>query len=268
MTTKFWKIVLTTFIATSIFVSCKNNKLQEQVVLIETDMGNIKIKLYDETPGHRDNFLELAKNKHYNDIIFHRVIDKFMIQGGDVVTSPNFDSTKFDPNYTINAEFSEKLIHKKGAIAAARMGDEINPNKESSGTQFYIVQGKKFTEKELNTLVNKKNRMLKTTIINRMVMKKGDEQLAKGVEPDYTEIYREMKDTIDLVISRTPKYGYTEEQIQTYITTGGTPHLDGDYTVFGEVIEGFDVIDKIAAVKTNQSDKPLKDVRMKIKVLK
>lgn len=268
MITKISRVVLATFLVTILYTSCQTNKLDEQVVLIETEMGNIKVKLYNETPEHRDNFIKLAKENHYNDVIFHRVINQFMIQGGDVTTSPNFDSTKLNPNYTLKAEISPELFHKKGALAAARMGDDVNPEKNSSGTQFYIVQGKKFTTEELDKLTKKKNNILETSITNKIVMEKADEQYEKGLDPDFTLIYKEMKDTIDLVISKTMNYLYTDEQIQTYLTVGGTPHLDGDYTVFGEVIEGLDVIDKIAAAKTNQADKPLKDIKMKMKVLK
>ncbi|MDY0201171.1 MAG: peptidylprolyl isomerase [Tenuifilaceae bacterium] len=268
MKTKLSKVLLATFMVTILLSSCQTNKLDEQVVLIETEMGNIKVKLYNKTPEHRDNFIKLVKENHYNNVLFHRVINQFMVQGGDVTTSPNFDSTKLDPNYTLKAEIYPELFHKKGALAAARMGDDVNPEKNSSGTQFYIVQGKIFTVEELDNLTKKKNNLLQTSIINRMVMEKADEQYEKGIEPDFTLIYKEMKDTIDLVISKTMNYQYTDEQKQTYLTVGGTPHLDGNYTVFGEVIEGLDVIDKIAATKTNPADKPLKDIKMKMKVLK
>lgn len=268
MITKISRLIAVTILLAATFSSCKTNGLDEPIVLIETEMGNIKLKLYNETPLHRDNFIKLAEDGNYNDVIFHRVINNFMIQGGDVTTSGNFDSTKLDPDYTIKAELLPTLFHKKGALAAARMGDDVNPEKNSSGTQFYIAQGKVFSPEELEKLLKKKNNQLETSIINSMVMEKADVQFDEGLMPDFTKIYEEMKDTIDMVLSKTPKYEYSEEQKQVYQTIGGTPHLDGDYTVFGEVIEGLDVIDKIASTNTNQADKPLKDIKMKIKVLK
>jgi cyclophilin family peptidyl-prolyl cis-trans isomerase len=182
-------------------------------VLIHTDMGDIKIALYNDTPKHRDNFVKLAKNGFYNGSIFHRVIKGFMVQGGGAPAGLPEMSDR------VPAEFVPAHIHKKGALAAARQGDQVNPKKESSGSQFYIVQGSPVTAQQLDQFDQK----------------------------------------------RTVKY--TPEQRKTYTTIGGTPFLDGDYTVFGEVIEGLDVIDKIAAVKTGGGDKPVKDIKMTVKVL-
>jgi len=182
-------------------------------VLIHTDMGDIKIALYNDTPKHRDNFVKLAKNGFYNGSIFHRVIKGFMVQGGGAPAGLPEMSDR------VPAEFVPAHIHKKGALAAARQGDQVNPKKESSGSQFYIVQGAPVTAQQLDQFDQK----------------------------------------------RTVKY--TPEQRKTYTTIGGTPFLDGDYTVFGEVIEGLDVIDKIAAVKTGGGDKPVKDIKMTVKVL-
>ncbi len=183
-------------------------------------MGDIKIKLYDETPLHRDNFIKLV-NEHYLDsTLFHRVINKFMIQGGDPDSKNAQAATMLGnggPQYTIPAEFRPDLIHKKGVLAAAREGDMVNPQKASSGSQFYIVQGKVFTTEELDML---SKRMGKT---------------------------------------------FTPEQIKIYSTVGGTPHLDGAYTVFGEVVSGWDVIDKIAAVATDKNNRPIDDIRMFVK---
>ncbi|MFA8450507.1 MAG: peptidylprolyl isomerase [Bacteroidales bacterium] len=185
----------------------------EPVVLIHTDYGDITLKLYNDTPKHRDNFLKLIKSGWYNGSPFHRVIRNFMIQGGQ-----NKDG-RVDPGYKVDAEILPNHIHKKGALAAARQGDMINPQKKSSGSQFYIVQGRVFPTKELKSLSYK-----------------------MGKE-------------------------FTEDQIKVYSTTGGTPHLDGEYTVFGEVISGLDVIDKIAKVETARGDRPIKDVNMTIKIL-
>jgi cyclophilin family peptidyl-prolyl cis-trans isomerase len=186
----------------------------EPVYLIKTTMGNIKIKLYNETPKHRDNFIKLVKEGFYNGSIFHRVINQFMIQGGGAKNGSE------DVGYTIPAEFNSKFIHKKGALAAARMPDQINPEKASSGSQFYIVQGKKFADPELDAI---------------------EQRINKKFTPEEREVYKNI---------------------------GGTPHLDGAYTIFGEVIEGLDVIDKIAAVKTAAGDKPIEDIKMTIEEVK
>jgi len=196
---------------------------KEKKILISTTFGDIKIKLYNETSKHRDNFIKLVSEEFYNGTLFHRVINNFMIQGGD----PDSKNAKPDamlgnggPGYTIPAEFVPKYFHKKGALAAAREGDNVNPKKASSGSQFYIVQGRTFGDKELDALSSR-----------------------AGVT-------------------------YTEEQREVYKTIGGTPHLDGNYTVFGEVYEGLDVVDKIAAIQTGQANRPVVDVAMTIKIIK
>ena len=189
-------------------------KEKETMVLIKTTKGDIKVKLYNDTPLHRDNFIKLINEGWYNNSPFHRVINNFMIQGGH-----NQDGS-VDPGYTIPAEFRANHIHKKGALAAARQGDHVNPKKASSGCQFYIVQGQVLTDAHIQMY---QERMGKT---------------------------------------------FTAEQIEAYKTVGGTPHLDGEYTVFGEVVEGLDVIDKIASVKTGYMDVPVEPVTMTIEILK
>ncbi|HKR07385.1 MAG TPA: peptidylprolyl isomerase [Bacteroidia bacterium] len=192
---------------------------KDQIVSITTDYGTMKVKLYNETPKHRDNFLKIAKEGFYNGTLFHRVIKDFMIQGGDPkskTAGPDEMLGGGDIGYTIPAEFNPALIHKKGALCAARTE---NPEKASSGCQFYIVQGKKFSDAELN-------------------------QFDAG---------RAVK--------------YTAEQRKEYTTNGGFPPLDMLYTVYGEVISGMEVIDKIAAVQTKPGDRPVKDVKMTVKVV-
>ena len=195
---------------------------KEQMVIITTDYGTMKVKLYNETPFHRDNFLKLAKDGYFDDLLFHRVIKNFMIQGGDPESkgaAPGVALGNGGPNYTVPAEFVESIFHKKGSLAAARTGDNVNPKKESSGSQFYIVQGKTYTDEELNLFEKRYN------------------------------------------------HKYTDAERKAYTTAGGTPQLDRSYTVFGEVVEGLDVIDKIAAVKTAAADRPEKDVKMKVKIV-
>lgn len=197
-----------------------NNK--KSYVLLQTDYGNMKILLYEETPLHRENFIKLVKSGFYDGLLFHRVINGFMIQGGDPDSrnaQPGVMLGNGGPGYTIPAEFNTKYYHKKGVIAAAREGDNVNPMKESSGSQFYIVQGK---------------------VYNEAIMQKIAAQMHKT---------------------------FSEEQIKAYGTIGGSPWLDNDYTVFGEVVEGLDVIDKIAAVKCGPNDRPMEDVKMTIKII-
>ncbi|HSG67395.1 MAG TPA: peptidylprolyl isomerase [Bacteroidales bacterium] len=198
----------------SMFFTGMSYSQSETMFVIHTDYGDMKGVLYDKTPGHRDNFIKLIKEGWFNGSTFHRVIKAFMIQGGGK------NDGSVDVGYTIPAEIYPDYFHKKGALAAARQGDNVNPEKRSSGSQFYIVQGKKFTDDELDLL--------------------------------------EQRMSVE----------WTPEQREVYKTTGGTPHLDFGYTVFGEITEGLDVIDKIAAVKTGYRDKPEKDVTMTIELIK
>ncbi len=201
-----------------LLMSANCNGQKETTAVIETNMGDITLKLYDDTPQHRDNFIKLAKEGYYDSLLFHRVIDGFMIQAGDPESKGAPKRKRLGsggPGYTIPAEISANHIHKKGALSAARQGDQVNPEKRSSGSQFYIVQGQVFTNEQL----------------------------------DMFEKQMDVK--------------FTEEQREIYTTLGGTPHLDGAYTVYGEVIEGLDVVDKIAAVKTMPGDRPVEDVIIK-----
>ncbi len=240
-------------------------------ITIETDFGDIKAVLYNQTPKHRDNFVKNTEQGAYEGVIFHRVIENFMIQSGDPATGINFmgdtDKLKKFEN-VVDAEFNNGLIHKKGAIAAARMADNVNPLKQSSSTQFYIVQGRVFTPEELNKLAFQRTENAKNTAVNKLIMDKAEKMIDEGKNPNLSELHIQLKDTIEIIKSKLEPYVFTEEQINAYTTVGGTPHLDGDYTIFGEVIEGFEVIDKIAAVKTNAMDKPVSDVKMKVKIIK
>lgn len=202
----------------------KVNKAKGTMIEMVTSQGKIALRLYDETPLHRDNFLKLVENHTYDGLLFHRVIKNFMVQAGDPKSrdakpgQPLGDGTL---GYTVPAEFRPNLIHKRGALCAARQGDQVNPKKASSATQFYIVQGQVWDDK-----------------------------------------------TLDMMEQRFGKK-FTAEQRKVYTTVGGTPHLDGDYTVFGEVVDGMDVINKIAEMPCDRMDRPVEDVKIiSVKVIK
>jgi len=243
----------------------------ENLYLIETDYGDITIKLYNETPTHRDNFDKLVKEKFYKDLIFHRVIEHFMIQGGDPTSKEAPKDAMLgekDAGYTLPAEIRDSLFHKKGVIAAAREGDQLNPEKRSSSSQFYLVQGKVFTNEELDNLESKINSSAKKSLIQEYIQKTSTEQMNKGEEIDYETIIPEAETYATHYMDSVGRYQIPDYKRVVYTTIGGTPHLDGNYTVFGEVVEGLEVIDKIAAVKTNKHDRPLEDVVMNIKKIK
>ncbi len=246
---------------------------REKVVSIVTPYGKMMVKLYNETPQHRDNFIKLVNENFYDSLLFHRVIENFMIQGGDP-ESKNAKPGKALGNggldYTIPAEFNPNLFHKKGVIAAAREGDNVNPEKASSSCQFYLVQGKVFTRDELLTLQEKKIAFNKQKAVRDLLASPDQKELKKARNDAQNDMNVEALDSINLKIDsiiapELEKYKFSEEQIEAYTTIGGTPHLDGDYTVFGEVIEGFDVIDSIAAVQTDRRDRPRTDVPFSIK---
>ena len=244
-------------------------------VLITTIYGPIEVELYNQTPKHRDNFIKLVEEHFYDSLLFHRVINQFMIQGGDPDSKNAPEGTLLGnggPGYDIDAEFVDSLYHKKGALAAAREGDEVNPSKKSSGSQFYIVQGQVFDSTQLQNLQRARiqkyhpvevknyfnlpeNKELKSRYMN--ALKTGNHQIA-------TEIMAEVNPVIDSVMT---KYTYTPEQIATYTTIGGTPHLDDNYTVFGQVVSGLNVIDSIAQVPTDKNNRPLVNVIMKMELI-
>ena len=272
MKQNFW--ILLIILACSA-VACKSgqkkdgNMEKETVLKIETSMGDIKVKLYNETPKHRDNFIKLAKDGTYNGTLFHRVIKDFMVQAGDPESKYAPKGKMLgsgDVGYTVPAEFVyPKYFHKKGALSAARQGDEVNPKKESSGCQFYIVTGKVFNDSTLLNMEQQKNQNKVTEAFNALAQKHMKEIYKMRKANDQDGLYA-LQDTLfiqaEAEAAKQPDFHFTPEQIKAYTTVGGTPHLDGEYTVFGEVVEGMDIVDKIQQVKTDRSDRPEEDVKI------
>lgn len=242
---------------------------ENTVITINTTLGDIKIKLYDGTPLHRDNIIKLINSDFYEGVSFHRVIKDFMIQAGDPETKSgkNVNLPDSIKTYTIPAEFNIQYFHKKGAVAAARQGNEINPEMRSSGTQFYIVQGEKYIDADLNTTEQRINSNIKQGLFNKLIKETTDSVRLSGTTLTYGQIQEIASVKMFEYLTTHPDYRISAEQRNVYKSIGGTPRLDGSYTVFGEVIEGLDVVDKIASVSTDAGDKPVIDVKiLKIKI--
>jgi len=249
-------------------VTQKDTKMETKV-LLETSLGNITVKLYNETPKHRDNFVKLVNDGFYNGVLFHRVISNFMIQGGDPdskTAQPNQQLGAGNIGYTIPAEFVfPQYYHKRGALAAARTGDAVNPNKESSGSQFYIVTGTITTDADLNNMEAGKQNALGQSLFQKKVnenMLLIQQLQAEGNQQELMNLQNRFEEEIRQALAISPAFKFTPEQRETYKTIGGTPFLDNEYTVFGEVVEGMNVIDKISAVKTAPGDRPIEDVKV------
>ncbi len=246
---------------------------KETKVRIHTTKGDMVVELYNETPLTRDNFIKLVKQKFYDSTLFHRVIQGFMIQGGDPGSkkaAPGVMLGNGDVGYTVPAEIRPDLYHKKGALACARTGDNVNPSKASSGCQFYIAQGKVYTDAELTQMEDRVNMGTKQQIFSTIIDKPENAALKQKFiqyqQQSNIDSLRALAATIepqiDSIYAKSPKFAYTPEQRKVYTTIGGVPHLDGQYTVFGEVIQGLNIVDSIAAVKTGPSDRPAQDVRI------
>jgi cyclophilin family peptidyl-prolyl cis-trans isomerase len=259
-----------------LFVACGSateKKDKRRLVLIKTEFGDMKVALYNETPKHRDNFIKLVKGDYYNGLTFHRIIKEFMIQGGDPDSrnaKPGKELGNGDPGYTLDNEINSKLLHKKGALAAARQGDQINPDRRSSGSQFYIVQGAVIQPKDIPAFEEKETQRLMQTYMRQLAETNKDSlriyQLS-GNQIAFANLMNRLQSEVLAKVEKAP-FKFTEEQKQVYTTIGGTPHLDGNYTVFGEVIEGLSVIDSIAAQPVDSNDRPLKDLKMEIKLVR
>lgn len=244
--------------------SCGSDK--DFVVTITTKYGDIKAILYDETPLHKKNFIELAKEGMYDSTVFHRIMEEFMIQGGDIAKKPGFDGDNSD---RIPAEFVKKYYHKRGALAAARQMDRVNPKKQSSWCQFYIVQGKVWTEEELTTNQGKLNAQ-----VGRLIRIPEYDSIGEvlinlyeaGDFDAYGKLLLSLRPDVEKRLGVDVSQKVAPERLKTYTTVGGAPNLDDNYTVFGEVVEGLDIVDEIAAVETDQSDAPLEEIYMSVSV--
>ena len=236
-----------------------------KLVEISTNLGNIKIRLYENTPRHSENFLKLVKAHHYDSLLFHRVIGDFMIQGGssDSRHAPKETAVGMsNPGYPIEAEIRPEYRHFKGALAAARQGDEVNPEKRSSGEQFYLVQGKTYTDQELDQIEKRKWLAAKNQLGDRLFKPLQEEFQRYKKTGQYQKadsLLRYVNEEIEKQYAENP-YKMSPETREMYKSVGGTPFLDGDYTVFGEIVEGMDVLEKIALVATDSNDRPKEDV--------
>jgi peptidyl-prolyl cis-trans isomerase B (cyclophilin B) len=247
-----------------VLFSCSVEK--DYLVKIQTKHGDMYAVLFDETPKHKQNFIDLAEAGRFDSTEFHRIIKDFMIQGGDVFTKEKLPPDSWP---TVEAEIVPGLIHKKGSIAAARMGDNVNPEKRSSGSQFYIVDGKTHTRDELVTDM----KLLSETYFKYIQLGSNE-----ALKDEYARLYQNQqfdslnqrmlseKANLEAFYNIELEKKMTPEQVETYTTIGGTPHLDGEYTVFGEVIQGLDVMEKIAKVPTGERSKPLEPIYMTVTV--
>ncbi|MCF8357512.1 MAG: peptidylprolyl isomerase [Prolixibacteraceae bacterium] len=270
------RLFFLTAVITLALISCSAKKPageeSQQKVLIKTKYGNMTAVLYNDTPLHRDNFIKLVKEDFYNGLLFHRVIKNFMIQGGDPQSknaSQNKRLGNGGPGYQIPAEFVPAHFHKKGAIAAARSGDRVNPERKSSGSQFYIVQGEVYTGEALTQFEDKLKFKAQRKEEMKLFGERKDEirQLQQAGKIDSANaIMISIQEMAQKNIEK-QSFKISEERRDVYTTVGGTPHLDDTYTVFGEVIEGFEVIDSIANVETGQGDRPIENIEMEIELI-
>jgi peptidyl-prolyl cis-trans isomerase B (cyclophilin B) len=253
------------------FINTYSQK-KDFVITIKTTYGEMVAILYDETPKHKANFVKLAKEHYFDSLLFHRVIAGFMIQGGDPNSrkaKPGESLGNGGPGYTIEAEFNSKLFHKKGALAAARTD---NPEKASSGSQFYIVQGKKISDSEANELKVDQSKLRQSLQLflsrpeNGVVRDSLSNLYSLNTKDAFNQKLYSLIPRIEKETGTKVTKDVSPEMVKAYVSIGGTPHLDGAYTVFGEVIKGLDVIDKIGAVKKDAGDRPLEDVRMFVSV--
>ena len=248
---------------------------QSTIVQVSTNMGNMKFRLYDDTPKHRDAFIELAKEGYYNGTLFYRVIQDFLIQGGSKSSKGAAPGERIgygDPDKTVDDEILSNHFHKKGALCAPRQPDEVNPWQQSDISQFFIVKGRLHTTGELDTMEMAINRPIRSKIVRKYLTDEVRAELQMLKEEKMVDAFREIADKVKQQIETEYELNpdvleFSDEQREAYTTIGGYPDLDGKYTVFGECIEGFKTIDKIAALKTDENHRPFSDVKIKVTVL-
>lgn len=236
------------------------------VITLKTTEGDIRVRLYDETPIHRDNFLKLCREGYYDQTLFHRVIKDFMIQGGDPDSRTAVAGQMLGtggPDYTLEAEILPGLFHKRGTLAAARQGDEVNPERRSSGSQFYISWGQIYGEGQLRQMERQLQMMAEQQCFQRMAAERKDEIMTLRRNRDRDGLMALQEQLAAMAKAEAKNAGgLTPEQREAYTTVGGVPHLDGQYTVFGEVTEGLDVVEKIQNAETLRGDRPKEDIRI------
>ncbi len=246
----------------------QTNMENRTLVKLETTLGDITVALYDETPKHRDNFIKLVKEGVYDSTLFHRVIKQFMIQAGDPESKNANDTAMLgsgDVGYTIPAEFNNKFFHKRGVLAAARQGDQVNPEKASSGCQFYIVTGRKFREAQLLDMEAQMNEQREGAIFDSLAQKHMKEiyKLRKAQDNmGLLELQDKLEAEAHELYKKEEPFKFTPQQIAAYTTVGGAPHLDGAYTIFGEVTKGMSVVELIEGAKTGRADRPVQNIRI------
>jgi cyclophilin family peptidyl-prolyl cis-trans isomerase len=272
------KKLFTLIFILGLFVSCgqkdeTTESTTDDIVVISTDFGEIYMALYDETPKHKENFLKLAREGFYDSTTFHRVMENFMIQGGDPNSKDEipFNDGQGGPGYTLEAEFLPQFIHKKGALAAARLGDQQNPEKRSSGSQFYIVHGKEVNDAELDQVEGNVNNMMRQELIRDYVQRPENADILNKLREFNSN--QQLDSLQALLLSVEPEalvdyevWEYSPEQRSAYQTLGGYPFLDQNYTIFGEVIEGLSVVDSIAVQEKDQRNRPFENIEMKVRV--
>ncbi|MGK7392918.1 MAG: peptidylprolyl isomerase [Candidatus Cyclobacteriaceae bacterium M3_2C_046] len=264
----FKNILLISLLTSLTFCADNSGNSKDYLITLKTTEGDIKMILFDQTPKHKENFLKLARDGFYDGVLFHRVIEDFMIQTGDPDSKEAEPGTSLGnggPGYNIPAEFNQDLFHQKGAVAAARQGDNMNPDKESSGSQFYIVHGKKFGEEEL--LIDQD---MLYYYFRQYLEEEGQEELREKVMglqqsqkfDQIQQLIMSYKGAMEKKYDIKLQKNYPEERLKAYTTVGGAPHLDDAYTVFGKVVEGLDVVDQIATTETGAADRPKEDIRI------
>lgn len=263
------KVFLFLLMSVWIVVSCSDKKREGTEVLIETSEGDIRAVLFDDTPQHRDNFIRLAREGVFDEIMWHRIVPELMIQTGDPTLRPGNKTVTADTSalhYTVPQEIRfPKYIHRRGMLAAARQPDDRNPKKASAATQWYIVTGEKYTQESLASFyqtlyqeaVNARWRRLQDQHATRL------DRLEQRDKDAYYELQDSILSVAEAAVAANPPRPFNEQQKRVYTTEGGCPHLDGEYTIFGRVVEGMSVVDKIAAVPTDERERPLREVFIK-----